>query len=391
MALQSKLAASSASDSAPTLDGVDRLLLAQAEEAAADSVRRIAVVDAVTPQIFDDLGHLFPSATLVAHNDSLVDQRAVASSQAVIATESSDSSSSLYPSDLFAEADLVLVRLPKSLDALDELAQAAAGALNQDAVFIGAARTKHMTPTQNDVLGRYFSSVSASLGRFKSRALIASAPKAADHGALSPDHAGAGTWPRTVYNAEVDLDLVAHGGVFAGTRLDIGTRALLRELGELLEVFPEAIDFVDSGCGNGVLAAAVAKARPDARVTAVDVSRAAAFSATATAQANGLAANIVVNQDDALTGLPTASADVVVCNPPFHTGTTLDTDVAERMFEQARRVLRPGGELWTVFNTPLPYQGVLRRTVGRTSTVAQDRKFTVTRSVTPLARDEQPA
>jgi 16S rRNA (guanine1207-N2)-methyltransferase len=44
-------------------------------------------------------------------------------------------------------------------------------------------------------------------------------------------------------------------------------------------------------------------------------------------------------------------------------------------------VLRPGGELWTVYNSHLNYRGVVERFVGMTDVVGRNRKFTVTRSV----------
>jgi len=37
--------------------------------------------------------------------------------------------------------------------------------------------------------------------------------------------------------------------------------------------------------------------------------------------------------------------DLMVCNPPFHTGATVHAGVALRMLADARRVLKPGGEL----------------------------------------------
>jgi hypothetical protein len=38
--------------------------------------------------------------------------------------------------------------------------------------------------------------------------------------------------------------------------------------------------------------------------------------------------------------------------------------VAERLFAGAARVLRPGGELWCVYNSHLPHREALRRIVG---------------------------
>ena len=55
--------------------------------------------------------------------------------------------------------------------------------------------------------------------------------------------------------------------------------------------------------------------------------------------------------------------------------------IAPRLFADAARVLRPGGELWCVFNSHLPWRRELERRVGRTVLVAQDRHFTVTRTV----------
>jgi len=400
MALLNKLPASAASQP-PALDGVDRILLAQAAQLAdAGSVRRVAVVDALGPLIFDELARSFPNATFAAYNDSFVDAHAIDSGllevghsaaehdgvagvnegsgsavTRVAVTRVAATESERFPQDLFEGADLVLVRLPKSLDALEEFAFSAARALSEakspDAPrVILAARTKYMTHSQTDVLAKYFTTVTASLGQFKSRALIASSPRA-DLPSTSP-------FPRTAQLPELGITLSAHGGVFAGTKLDIGTRALVENLGHLLAGVPHARDFVDAGCGTGVLSAVLAGKVPDARIMAVDVSAAAMLSTRATARDNGYGERITAVQDDALRGLPTASADVVVCNPPFHTGAALDTDVARTMFEQAGRVLRAGGELWTVFNSPLPYLSALRRAVGPTQVVSQNRKFTVT-------------
>lgn len=44
-------------------------------------------------------------------------------------------------------------------------------------------------------------------------------------------------------------------------------------------------------------------------------------------------------------------------------------------------MLRPGGELFTVFNSSLGYRGELTRLVGTTEQLQRTPKFTVTRSV----------
>lgn len=368
------------SSGAPAMDGVDKILLAELADSSI-SPARIALVDFISPQIFDELAQLFPGVTLVAYNDSFVDARNL-DAEADVAVwgdhyERLEAAAGVrFPAPLFDGTDVVLMRLPKSLDYLSEFVQAASLGLSGSAMVLLAERTKFMTPTQNDVLAQGFASVSASLGRFKSRALRATGvlPQDATPEALRAARA----FPRSAYLADLDLTVVAHGGVFAGTKLDIGSRLLVDNLGALMGGAPTALDFVDAGCGTGVLSARVAQLRADAHVTAVDVSVAAVLSTAATALENGFADRITAVQDDALAGLSTASADIVVCNPPFHTGTALDTDVAQRIFENAGRVLRPGGQLWTVYNSPLPYKGALNSLVGRTVVVASNRKFTVT-------------
>jgi 16S rRNA (guanine1207-N2)-methyltransferase len=51
------------------------------------------------------------------------------------------------------------------------------------------------------------------------------------------------------------------------------------------------------------------------------------------------------------------------------------------MFADAARVLRAGGELWTVWNSALRYRPALERLVGPTRQISRNAKFTVTASV----------
>jgi 16S rRNA (guanine1207-N2)-methyltransferase len=87
-----------------------------------------------------------------------------------------------------------------------------------------------------------------------------------------------------------------------------------------------------------------------------------------------------VIRDDAADSLADGSVDLVVCNPPFHVGAAVVTTAADRLFAAAARVLRPGGELWTVYNSALRYKPVLTRVVGPTRVVERTPKFTVTAS-----------
>jgi 16S rRNA (guanine1207-N2)-methyltransferase len=221
-----------------------------------------------------------------------------------------------------------------------------------------------MTHAMNDVLRDSFADVSAGLARQKSRVLVARGPKPAPS-----------SFPRSQDHPDLALTVRAHGAAFAGTKLDVGTRTLLGCLDRTTTTTGTALDL---GAGTGVLAAALARSRPELTVLAVDQSAAAVASATATAEANGLGDRIRVIRDDAAGSIPEGSVDLVVCNPPFHVGAAVVTTAADRLFAAAARVLRPGGELWTVYNSALRYKPTLTRLVGPTTVARQTPKFTVT-------------
>jgi 16S rRNA (guanine1207-N2)-methyltransferase len=183
-------------------------------------------------------------------------------------------------------------------------------------------------------------------------------------------------FPVCAAHDDVGLTLCAHGAAFAGSRLDLGTRYLLG----FLDRMPSG-QAVDLGCGTGALAAAYALAHPEASVVATDRSAAAVRSARATVEANGVGPRVAVEHDDAAASRAEASADVVLLNPPFHLGASVHAGAALKLFDAAARILKPGGELWTVYNSHLDYRRRLESVVGPTAVEGRSGKFTVTRSV----------
>ncbi|MGY1633153.1 class I SAM-dependent methyltransferase [Geodermatophilus sp. SYSU D01186] len=345
------------------VDATDRLLLDEAAAAlAAAGPGEVAVVD-------DSYGALTLGAVAAGARDVrvaqdlLVGELALARNAERTGLTGAHRTLLLSP-ELVAGARLVLAKAPKSLDALREVAELAAAA-DPDVTFLVGGRVKHMTHAMNDVLRASFTDVSATLARQKSRLLVARGPR----DGVRP------SFPRCQVHADLGLTVCAHGAAFAGTRVDVGTRALLATLERAA---PDAASALDLGCGTGVLATALALARPGLAVVASDQSAAAVASARATAEANGVADRVRVTRDDAAAGVADASVDLVVCNPPFHVGAAVVTAAADRLFAAAGRVLRPGGELWTVYNNQLPHRAALRRLVGPTRAAASDRRFTVT-------------
>lgn len=354
------------------LDPPDRLLLDEAAAALAHaSDGGVVVLDDPTGGLTTEATVLFGLRDVRVNCDSLLAETAVVDRL----VDRNLTSRVRVVADLgeaVRDATLVLMRLPKSLAALDEIAELITIGAAPEVRIFASGRTKHMSMGMNTTLARHFSTVTVSLGRQKSRVLRASKP----HNSVDDDRVS--SYPRSKRHEDVDLEIYAHGAAFAGTEIDHGTRLLLDHLPEMV---PTARDVVDLGCGTGVLATSLARARPGLRVRAIDESAAAYLSAKATAAANGVGDRVQVARADGLRADPADSVDLIVCNPPFHIGTARESSPAYVMFDDAGRVLRSGGELWTVFNTHLPYRSALRRVVGATEIVAQNSKYCVARSI----------
>ncbi|EHN74412.1 hypothetical protein SMCF_6140 [Streptomyces coelicoflavus ZG0656] len=270
--------------------------------------------------------------------------------------------------------DVLLVRVPKSLALLEDQLLRLAPALHGGTVVVGTGMVKEIHTSTLRLFERIVGPSRTSLAVKKARLIFA-----------EPDPAlrrPANPWP-LAYRLPDDIGplagrpVVNHAGVFCADRLDVGTRFFLRHLPDTRG----AGRVVDLGCGNGVVGTAVALADPDAEVLFTDESFQAVASAEATYRANEVAGRAEFRVGDGLAGVPDGSVGLVLNNPPFHSHQATTDATAWRMFTGARRVLRPGGELWVVGNRHLGYHVKLRRLFGNSRLVAGDRKFVVLKAV----------
>ncbi|KQY21216.1 SAM-dependent methyltransferase [Cellulomonas sp. Root485] len=349
------------------VDASDRLILDEAAPRMADGTGAGVVV------IGDHHGALTLGAItrhglsgVRTHQDRLLGERALQANAERLGLTGFEPGR-LTP-ELVDGARVVLLQLPRSLDALDEIAGLIARHADPDVVVVAGGRVKHMTTAMNDVLGRHFATVQAHLARQKSRVLVATTPR-------PEDERPAKRWPERKEHKDLGITVCAHGGAFAGTGIDIGTRALLQHLDAVPTDITSAVDL---GCGTGVLAVLLARANENLTVTATDESAAAVASARATVAANGLEGQVIVVRANGAETVPDASVDLVLLNPPFHVGAAVHDGVARALFADAARILTPGGELWAVWNSHLRYRSALERVVGPTRQVSRDPKFTVT-------------
>jgi 16S rRNA (guanine1207-N2)-methyltransferase len=90
---------------------------------------------------------------------------------------------------------------------------------------------------------------------------------------------------------------------------------------------------------------------------------------------------VTFNVGDGLDDFESASADLILCNPPFHQQNTVGDQIAVSLFKQSRKVLRKGGELWVIGNRHLNYHVNLNQLFGNHSIVASNAKFVIMKAI----------
>lgn len=183
--------------------------------------------------------------------------------------------------------------------------------------------------------------------------------------------------PMTSWNVEQhEFELGNLPNVYSGEKLDQGARFMLEHLPNDLS----DKKVIDLGCGNGVLSVKIGLLNPQAQLTCIDES----FMATESARRNllntlGQERPIECLTNNCLDGFTSDSADLVVCNPPFHQQQAITDHIAWQMFCDAKHVLSNGGQLLVIGNRHLGYDVKLSKLFGKPNVklVASNKKFVI--------------
>lgn len=260
----------------------------------------------------------------------------------------------------------VVIKVPKTLALLEDQLIRLRPHINADTQFIVAGMIKALPANVWKLLERIIGTTSTSLAKKKARLIFATL----DDSLAIP----ANPYPVEYQLENTDYWLTNHANVFSRDSLDIGTRFFLQHL----PIIPSATDIIDLACGNGVVGLIAAERNPHATLHFVDES----FMAVASAQANfyrafGKERAATFQIGDGLSNFAAQSADVILCNPPFHQQNTIGDQIAVQLFKQAKTVLKKGGALWVIGNRHLAYQQDLKRLFGNCTVVASNTKFVI--------------
>lgn len=261
-------------------------------------------------------------------------------------------------------ADVWLIKIPKSLALFEyQLSQIAAVAKpDQPIIFTGMV--KFIAKGFFKLIESYLGDLSTSLAQKKAR-LIFTQKQQPNREAPYPLK-----WRATPY----PWQLCDHAGVFCLGKLDIGSRFMLEHLPE-----GNYQQIVDLGCGNGLLTLGALNRWPNATYHCCDESLMAVASAQTNIAQNypKQASQVNFRADHCLSQHPDNSADLVLCNPPFHQQQVISTYIAETMFADAFRSLRGNGELCVVANRHLPYRNLLKKRFNDVKVLASNSKFVI--------------
>ena len=183
---------------------------------------------------------------------------------------------------------------------------------------------------------------------------------------------------------ETSVSLVTQAGVFAGGRIDAGTRLLL-------DALPDRLTgrVLDIGCGAGAIGIAAALLGAD-NVDMTDVNLLAIQAAQENIRRLSQSGDgstrvrplrhVHAFAGDVYSAVGDARYGLIVSNPPFHRGKAIDYTIADRLIAGAPDHLAHGGSLLVVANAFLAYGKRMARVFSDVETVAATRQYHVLRA-----------
>jgi 16S rRNA (guanine1207-N2)-methyltransferase len=171
---------------------------------------------------------------------------------------------------------------------------------------------------------------------------------------------------------DFDLRLTTQTGVFSHKEVDAGTRLLI----DAMHVSPTA-KVLEIGSGYGVIGIVAAKIAVRGHVTMVDPDVRATRLSQRNAEQNDLTNFDVVLGDGVLDLPPKAKYDVVVTNPPTHSG----REVLDEIVAGSYKVLKPRGTLYMVINRLLSLRREVEDVFGGAEAVAHSKGYVVLKAI----------
>lgn len=268
----------------------------------------------------------------------------------------------------------VLIKIPKSLALLEDQLIRIKSLVSTETKIIAAGMAKSIHTSTLKLFEKYIGITKTSLAKKKSRLIFCESEEDI-HIVNSP-------YPKSYILENTEHTIINHANVFSRESLDIGSRFFLQHI-------PQSDKYktiIDLGCGNGVIGLIAAEKNPQAKILFLDVSFMAIESARQTFEyslntSERSKQKALFQVADCLSGLEANSADLILNNPPFHQDNAVGDEVAWKMFQQSKVVLKQNGELYVIGNRHLGYHIKLKKIFGNCEVIATNKKFVILKAV----------
>jgi 16S rRNA (guanine1207-N2)-methyltransferase len=186
-----------------------------------------------------------------------------------------------------------------------------------------------------------------------------------------------GTWIGMQFSFQgQSFQLKTLPGVFASEGIDPGTNFLLEHL-----QIPDRGRILDFGCGCGVIGGIIAR-NTNACVDLIDINLYALASAYENIKDLELG-HCTVSFSDGLESVQDYRYDLIVSNPPFHSGKAVDYTMTHSFISKSRQVLTKGGILCLVANKFIPYDRILREVYPVLEVPISNQKYSIWKAQKP--------
>ena len=183
---------------------------------------------------------------------------------------------------------------------------------------------------------------------------------------IAPD-----TWVHLVVDSpQGHFELASLPGIFSYDRLDPGTGLLLSCLSGVTNQC-----ILDLGCGYGILGLASLADGAD-WVDMVDSNLLAVAAAGKNLNALGFS-NAEAIPNDVLSNITWKLYDLIVSNPPFHSGREVNYQITNAFIQQSYEALNDAGRMLIVANQFIRYDRAMSKIFGDVSLIAKDGRYQV--------------
>ncbi|MGR3291642.1 MAG: class I SAM-dependent methyltransferase [Paracoccaceae bacterium] len=194
------------------------------------------------------------------------------------------------------------------------------------------------------------------------------------HGKLFTISGGDFSSWRAAGPTKIEGGFVTDSGVFSADAVDRGSAVLAACLPDKLKG-----KVADLGAGWGYLSHQILQRTDVVECHLIE----AEHVALSCARLNITDARAIFHWADATTFSAVSEFDVIITNPPFHTGRVADHDLGRNFISAASRLLSRRGVVWLVANRHLPYEQHLSAAFKEVVEVTGDASFKVFRAAIP--------